>query len=179
MRRIIGRMPLRDEESPDAPDLRAVGDIAPPTPILERLFRMDALVGPVMDLGVTRVGHRRIVDILGGRVTGALEGQVLPGGADWQIVQPDGTVEIDTRYTVATAGGGLVHVRTRGLRSGPPDILQALLSGADVPPTAYSFRLVVDLETSVPDLVHLQRCVIVASALRTQDRVVYDAYRLA
>jgi len=157
-------------EVPDEP--------APPVPGLERLFRVDALVGPVRDLGVTRAGHRRIVDVLGGRVSGAIEADVLAGGADWQIVQPDGTIEIDTRYTLRTADGGLVHLRTRGLRSGPPHVLQALLSGADVPATAYSFRLVVDVETSVPDLAYLQRHLIVAAAVRTADRVVYDAYRL-
>lgn len=149
-----------------------------PVPGLERVFRVDAVVGPVRDLGVTRAGHRRIVDILGGRVSGGIEAEVLAGGADWQIVQPDGTVEIDTRYTAATAGGGLVHLRTRGLRTGPPEVLQALLSGAPVAPTAYAFRLVVDVETSVPELAHLQRCVLVAAALRTADRVTYDAYRL-
>ena len=150
----------------------------PPVPALERLFRVDAVVGPVRDLGVTRAGHRRIVDIVGGRVSGAVDAKVLPGGADWQIVQPDGTIEIDTRYTAVTASGGLVHLRTRGVRAGPPEVLEALLAGDDVPPTAYSFRLVVDVETSAPELAHLQRCLIVAAALRAADRVVYDAYRV-
>lgn len=150
----------------------------PPLPGLEPLFHLQCRVGPVQDFGVTSAGHRRIVDLLGGTVTGALEGEVLPGGADWQVVRDDGTVEIDTRYALRTTDGALVHVRTRGLRSGPPGVVEALLRGEDVAPGAYYFRLAVTLETSAERYADLQRTLIVASALRSADAVVYDAYRV-
>lgn len=150
----------------------------PPVPALEPLFHLECRVGPVQDFGVTSAGHRRIVDLLGGTVTGALAGEVLPGGADWQIVRDDGTVEIDTRYAIRTTDGDLVHVRTRGVRSGPPGVVEALLRGEDIPPSQYYFRLVVTVETSAERHADLQRTLIVASALRSADTVVYDAYRL-
>ena len=69
-------------------------------PELEFAFAIKARVGPIQDLGQTARGHRLIIDILGGEVHGPrLSGEILPGGADWQIVRPDGTIEVLARYT--------------------------------------------------------------------------------
>ena len=137
------------------------------------------VVGPIQDLGQTARGHRRIVDILGGEAKGPrFEGEILPGGADWQVVRPDGTVEIDTRYSARTPAGEYVHFRTSGVRSGPPPVLAALLRGEDVDPASYYFRVTVYLETSAPRLDFLERSVFIASAVRGADRVAYTAYRV-
>jgi hypothetical protein len=150
----------------------------PPPTGLERVFRAEVVVGDVEDHGVTRAGHRRVIPILGGRLSRGVDAEVLPGGADWQVVHDDGVLEIDTRYSARTADGGLLHLRTRGVRSGPPEVLEALLRGAPVAASDYYFRIVVTVETSVPALRHLQDSLIVAAAARSADRVVYDAYRV-
>jgi hypothetical protein len=127
-------------------------------PGLEPAFTVAARLGPLEDHGVTRAGHRRVVPIAGGRVGGLIDGeirldaQILPGGADWQVVRPDGTIEIDTRYSARTPAGEHVHFRTSGVRSGPPSVLAALLRGEDVDPASYYFRVAVYLETSAPCL---------------------------
>jgi hypothetical protein len=152
--------------------------VAPPPTGLERLFRVEVLVGPIEDHGMTSAGHRRVVSIVGGRIFDGVHAEVLPGGADWQVVRPDGTIEIDTRYTARTADGALLHLRTHGIRAGSPAVLEALLHGADVPATEYSFRLHVTVETSAPAYDSLQRELIVAAAARGEGLVVYDAYRM-
>ena len=149
-----------------------------PVPGLEPAFTVDARLGPLEDHGTTRAGHRRVVPIAGGRVVGLLDAEILPGGADWQVVRPDGTVEIDTRYSARTPAGEYVHFRTSGVRSGPPPVLAALLRGEDVDPASYYFRVAVYLETSAPRLDFLERSVFVASAVRGADRVAYTAYRV-
>jgi Protein of unknown function (DUF3237) len=149
-----------------------------PVPGLEPAFTVDARLGPLEDHGMTRAGHRRVVPIAGGRVVGLLDAEILPGGADWQVVRPDGTVEIDTRYSARTPAGEYVHFRTSGVRSGPPPVLAALLRGEDVDPASYYFRVAVYLETSAPRLDFLERSVYVASAVRGADRVAYTAYRV-
>jgi hypothetical protein len=151
---------------------------APAVPGLEAAFEVEARLGALEDHGVTRAGHRRVVPILGGRVTGLVEAEILPGGADWQLVRPDGAIEIDTRYSARTARGGHVYIRTFGVRSGRPAVLGALQRGEAVDPSEYYFRLYVLLETSVPELAVLQECVFVASAIREADRVRYTAYRV-
>ncbi len=155
-----------------------------PVPGLEPAFTVDARLGPLEDHGVTRAGHRRVVAIAGGRVGGLPDGQtrldaeILPGGADWQVVRPDGTIEIDTRYSARTPTGEHLHFRTAGVRSGPPDVLAALLRGEDVDPASYYFRVAVYLETSAPRLAFLERSIFIASAVRGADSVSYTAYRV-
>jgi Protein of unknown function (DUF3237) len=165
-----------------------------PVPGLEPAFTVDARLGPLEDHGVTRAGHRRVVPIAGGQVAavagglldglaggpagGPFEAEILPGGADWQVVRPDGCIEIDTRYSARTSAGEFVHFRTSGVRSGPPEVLAALLRGEAVDPAAYYFRVAVHLETSAPRLAALERSVFVASAVRGADSVAYTAYRV-
>lgn len=141
---------------------------------------------------MTRAGHRRVIAIAGGRVSflaggspgdgslnhGSLDAEILPGGADWQVVRPDGTIEIDTRYSARTASGEFLHFRTSGVRSGPPAVLAALLRGEPVDPASYYFRVAVYLETSAPRLAFLERSIFVASAIRGADSVSYTAYRV-
>ena len=151
---------------------------AAPVPGLEPAFTVDARLGPLEDHGVTRAGHRRVIAVAGGRVSGVLDAEILPGGADWQLVRPDGAIEIDTRYSARTAAGEYVHFRTSGVRSGPPEVLAALLRGENVDPASYYFRVAVYLETSAPRLAFLERSIFVASAVRGADTVSYVAYRV-
>jgi hypothetical protein len=152
---------------------------------------VDARLGPLEDHGMTRAGHRRVIAVAGGRVsflavpgpTGPagdrpLDAEILPGGADWQVVRPDGSIEIDTRYSALTPAGEYLHFRTSGVRSGPPEVLAALLRGEPVDPSSYYFRVAVYLETSAPRLAFLERSLFVASAIRGADSVAYTAYRV-
>jgi len=156
----------------------APGAAGAPVPGLEPAFTVDARLGPLEDHGVTRAGHRRVIAVAGGRVSGVLDAEILPGGADWQLVRPDGAIEIDTRYSALTAAGEYVHLRTSGVRSGPPEVLAALLRGENVDPASYYFRVAVYLETSAPRLAFLERSIFVASAVRGADTVSYVAYRV-
>jgi hypothetical protein len=151
---------------------------AAPVPALERAFDVDARLGPLEDHGGTRAGHRRVVPITGGRVSGLIDAEIVAGGADWQLVRPDGAVDIDTRYSARTPAGEYVHFRTAGVRSGRPEILEALLRGEPVDPAEYYFRVAVYLETSAPRLAVLEQSIFVASAVREADRVYYTAYRV-
>jgi hypothetical protein len=145
---------------------------------LEKVFRADVVVGPVVDYGITSAGRRRVVPILGGELSEGIDAEVLEGGADWQVLRADGVLEIDTRYSARTSEGELLHLRTRGLRTGPPGVLEALLRGDSIPPSDYYFRVVVTLETAAPRFASLQDSNIVAAAARTANLVGYDAYRV-
>ncbi len=148
-----------------------------PVPGLEFLAHVEVELGELLDLGVTDAGHRRIVPIVGGTVTGErFSGVVLPGGADWQVVHDDGAVTIDTRYTLRADDGALVHIRTGGVRSGPRAVLDALGRGEDVDPSAYYFRVTATFETAAPQHRWMTRVLTVAVARRQASTVVYDAY---
>jgi hypothetical protein len=136
-------------------------------------------LAPVREVGLTPAGRRRVFPIAGGSFTGrSFSGTVLPGGADWQLVQPDGTAVVDTRYMLRTDDGALVYIQTRGFRHGPPDVLDRLAAGHPVDPAEYYFRLALSFETAAPAYAWLGRTVAVASARREPSAVVYDAYTL-
>ena len=149
-----------------------------PIPGLEHAFDVEVVLGALEDHGETRRGHRRVVPIVGGSVSGLFDAEILAGGADWQIVRPDGTVEVDARYTAKTLDGAHILIHATGVRSGPPVVLEALLRGEPVDPSAYYFRTVVTLEAGAVEHADLQRALFVASAVRAADRVTYSAYRV-
>ena len=68
-----------------------------------------------------------------------LNGRILPGGADWQIIRNDGAADIQARYTIETDGGGLILVDSEGLRHGPPEVMAALARGEAVDPAQLLF----------------------------------------
>jgi hypothetical protein len=93
-----------------------------PDPRLTPVYRLEATVGPPLDLGAIAQGQRRIVPLTGGTFSGPeLNGTLVPGAsADWQIVMADGTALGDVRYTLQTDGGDLLYVQSRGVRHGSP-----------------------------------------------------------
>jgi hypothetical protein len=149
-----------------------IDDFIATAPGLRFAFAIKAKVGPIQDLGQTARGHRRIIDILGGEVHGPrLTGEILPGGADWQIVRPDGTIEVVARYTIRTATGALVYVQNEGLRVANPEILARMSKGELVPAGSYHFRTAPKFETAEPSLKWLERATFVGVAARAPDRV--------
>src|SRR5688500_4787628 len=92
------------------------------TPNLTFAFELRVQVGPPLVVGQVAGGTRRIVQILGGTFEGpAIKGRVVPGGADWQMIQADGFSALDTRYTLETDTGQTIYVQNAGVRHAPPD----------------------------------------------------------
>ncbi|MCL4798647.1 MAG: DUF3237 domain-containing protein [Burkholderiales bacterium] len=152
----------------------------PPEPRLELVFRAAVAVAAPRSLGRTPAGERRIVDITGGEVTGPkLAGRILPGGADWQIIRPDGTAVLEARYTIEATDGALVYVRNFGYRHGPAEALERIARGEAVDPKHYYFRAAPSFETSAPAYDWLNRTVAVCSGVRTRDRVILDFYSVS
>ena len=127
-------------------------------PRLDFVGAVEAEVAPPVVVGAGAAGERRIVPILGGRVSGPrLEGEILPGGADYQLIRPDGVAEIEARYTLRLADGALVYVVNRGLRHAAPEDMARLLRGEPVPPERVYFRTAPAFETASPAYAWLQR----------------------
>ncbi|HEV2550895.1 MAG TPA: DUF3237 domain-containing protein [Stellaceae bacterium] len=146
---------------------------------LDFAFRAEVMVAPPLELGATHLGRRRIIAITGGTIEGPrLLGKVLPGGADWQIIRADGTAELEARYTIAAEDGALISVVNRGLRHGPPEVMQQLVAGKPVDPSRYYFRCTPVFETAAPAHQWLTRTIFVASGARHPDRVELRFYGL-
>jgi hypothetical protein len=149
-----------------------------PDPRLSQVYRLEATLAPLVDLGDIALGHRRIVALTGGKFTGPeLNGKLLPGAsADWQIVLPDGTTLGDIRYTLQTDSGDLLYVQSRGVRHGTAEVLARLGRGEDVDASEYTFRTSTRIETGAPDLDWLNKGVFISVAGRQAAGVIYETY---
>jgi hypothetical protein len=152
---------------------------APQPPRLVFAFELHAQVAAPLELGDVPRGRRRIVQITGGTFSGSgLKGRILPGGADWQIVRPDGFTELDTRYTLETDKKELVYVQNVGMRHAPPDVMKKLLAGESVNPALVYFRTTPIFETASPDLQWLTRATFVGTGERYPNEVVVRFWRV-
>ena len=143
------------------------------------IFTISAELDAIKTLGRTPYGERRIINILGGSVSGPrLTGRILPGGADWQIIRADGAADIKARYTIESDAGALIMVTSEGLRHGPPEVMASLARGDNVDPRLYYFRTVMRFETAAPAAGWLNRILGLARGQREARSVRLDVYEV-
>ncbi len=94
--------------------------------LVTSLMHIEADLAEVTELGKTSEGQRRMIAILGGTFYGRIQGKLLPGGADWQLIRNDGIADISARYPLETDSGARIVVRSEGYRHGPPDVIARL-----------------------------------------------------
>jgi Protein of unknown function (DUF3237) len=104
--------------------------------------RLEATVGEPQDVGQISAGHRRIVPLTAGTLSGPeLRGSLLPAAsADWQIILSDGTAVGEVHYTLETERGDLLYVQARSVRHGGLEVFERLGRGEDVEAAGYTFR---------------------------------------
>jgi hypothetical protein len=76
----------------------------------------EAVVGiaPVIDLGDSPLGKRRMIPITGGTFVGPrLKGKVLAGGADRQLTRKDGVTLLNAVYEMQTDDGAVLSIVNR------------------------------------------------------------------
>lgn len=143
------------------------------------LFTLTLEVAGMQPVGATPAGDRRVGLVAGGRFQGArLSGTVLPGGADWIMLRPDGATTLDVRLVLQTDDGAAIGMTYRGMRHGPPEIMDRVARGEAVPPGSYYFRTVVAFETAAPRYAWLNRIVAVGTGERPPSGPVYDVFEV-
>ena len=121
-----------------------------PTAHTRFAFEAHVTVATPQIIGQSSRGLRRVVPITGGTFEGPrIRGRVVPGGADWQVVRPDGVLSVEAKYTLETSDGVLIMVTNCGMRHGPPEVIEKLSRGEAVDPSRYYFRTVADFEVSL------------------------------
>jgi hypothetical protein len=144
------------------------------------MARVHCNVGAIVSLGPAPAGERRCVPLAGGRVEGPeLNGEIVPGGIDWQLLRADGVLEIAAHYLIRTDDGALVEVKSDGMRHGPPEVMAALARGESPPPSSYFFGTRMLFTTGATRWLHLNKVMAVASGRREARQVVLDVWRVA
>lgn len=136
-------------------------------PTLEYLCSFYVNIGEPLVVGQTPRGLRRVVPILGGNIEGpSFRGRVLAGGADWQFVREDGTVEVEAHYQLQTEDGTLIYFKNTGLRV--PDSTQ---------PEQYYFRTIPKFEAPVESHYNwLNHRLFISKAIRNPDQVIVEIW---
>lgn len=151
-----------------------------PTQIdLRLLLEIACDVGPVTSIGATPLGEVRLVQLLGGTFEGPeLRGKLLPGGADWQQVRSDGTLEIRARYLLETEQGERIQVQSEGVRAASPEVLARLDRGELPEPHEYYFRTALRFTTSAPRLLRLNDVLGVSYGRRAPRQVMLSFFEV-
>ena len=148
--------------------------VRPVAPIGTRpLFDIVVDLNPRLDIGAGRV----LFGAAGGTFHGdRLSGDVLPGGGDWAVFRPDGTMVLDVRLTLRTDDGDLVHMTYGGRWVRPAAVRAELTDPATrlrVDPARYYFRTAVLFETGADRLQWLNDVVCVGSGYLVERGIAY------
>jgi hypothetical protein len=148
-------------------------------PTLTYLATIDVDVAAPIDLGGGEGVHRRIVPILGGRVTGPrLRGHVLPGGADFQVLRSGTLTELEARYAIETEEGDRVYVENFGVRAGSEKDIATIVAGGEVDPERIYFRSNPRLSSTSSRWAWLASRILVARGKRRPESVELEVFVL-
>jgi hypothetical protein len=144
----------------------------------EPFLIVEVEAGAPSEPGRTGAGGRRFIPLTGGRVSGQIEGEIIPGGADWQTIHDDGNLEINAQYAFRTASGAVVEVISSGVRAGSPEVLKRLGDGEPVDPSEYYFRTAMRFRTGAPELAYLNFRLGVARGARRPGMVRLEVFEV-
>lgn len=87
------------------------------TPQLQFVMQLRVTLGETYEVGNTQHGRRIVIPITGGTFEGPLlKGEILNGGADYQLASHNGNrTQLEAIYSVKTDDGVYIHVRNRGI----------------------------------------------------------------
>ncbi|MFM2278273.1 MAG: hypothetical protein RLZZ444_504 [Pseudomonadota bacterium] len=130
-------------------------------------------------LGTGGFGETRIIPLTGGTVEGEeLRGRILPGGSDEQMIREDGLTRLHARYVIETHDGALVRVDSQGLRSGPPEVMAALMRGEKIDQDQIYFVTTIRLDTADARYDFLNQRLFLSQGIREPDCVRLTLFRV-
>jgi hypothetical protein len=144
------------------------------------LFTITMKLPPILELGDTPAGNRRVFTVSGGEFIGdRLRGGVLPqASSDLLLVRTDGSSQQDVRLILRTDDGALILMTYRGVRHAPADVSARIARGERVAASDYYLRTAPFFETSSSKYAWLNKIVSVAVGERQSDGVSYDVFEI-
>jgi hypothetical protein len=150
-----------------------------PALVTRYVFSLSIRVGVPIEAGDIGHGSRRVIPILGGDLTGeGIHGTVCEGGADYQIIRPDGFTELEAKYAIEMDDGAIVYIENIGVRFGPKEALDKIRRGEVVDPGLIYFRSVPRFETGAEHYRWLMRSLFIGVGARQPDRVELDVHQV-
>jgi Protein of unknown function (DUF3237) len=157
-----------------------------PAPLMEHVMDLVVQVAAPLEAGEVRgaatQGRRRIINITGGTVRGRINGRVLAGGADYQMITSDTSAVLDARYMLELDdpghAGARVYVHNQALRRASAEDMARLAAGEPVDPARVYFRCSPSFEVSHPALRWMTESLFLGVGARRPDCVEMSFYRV-
>jgi Protein of unknown function (DUF3237) len=140
---------------------------------------LECQVGKPFDAGDPGGGVRRCIPLMGGRFYGDLEGELVPGGSDWQTILPNGTIELSAHYALRTNTGAVIEVSSIGLRHASPEVMERLNRREAVAADQYYFRTHMRWRTGAPELARWNTRLLVSRGERQASIVRLEIFEIA
>ena len=146
----------------------------------KHLFDLTIQLHPIIELGATPAGERRIVPVSGGQFTGErLRGEVLShAGSDLLLGRTDGSFQQDVRLALRTDDGAVILMTYRGVRHSSPNVNARIARGESVGPSEYYLRTAPFFETGAPKYSWLNLIVSVGIGERQSGGVLYRVFEI-
>jgi len=133
----------------------------------------------MLNIGKTVHGRRRIAPILGGAFEGErLNGQVLPGGADWVINRPDGAMAIDVRIALQSQDGALIYCSYQGVFKAAAEVMARFNRGEQLNQAEFVLRTQVRFETGAEAYLWLNDLLAIGVGGQTPAGPVYTIFEI-
>lgn len=146
---------------------------------IREAFTMDIHVASPLDIGQTAKGARKVISILGGTIKGKdVDGTILPGGADYQLIRSDGIAEIEAFCTLMMSDGTLIYMKNHGYRHGSKEVLSRIAQGEIVSSDEYYFRTTPTFEVENEKYSWLNRTIFVGKGEKTPNSVRITFYEI-
>ena len=85
-------------------------------PQFEFVFEASIKRGDPMEIGQSKFGARRVVNLLGGSFEGPkIKGEIPVGGTSIYVARADGVTMVNAQYVLKTGDGALIFTRNEGL----------------------------------------------------------------
>lgn len=151
-----------------------------PAPTLEHVCDLAVTIDAPVEVGQTAMGMRRMIPITGGTVTGpTMQGRIVPGGADFQLIVGDGTqAHLDARYVLELQDGSRVFVQNTALRVASAEDSAKIRRGEPVDPARVYFRCQPKFEATSPTWAWLAEHQFIGVGLRLPDAVHLSFYKV-
>ena len=143
------------------------------------VFSLVIKVGAPIVAGDIGHGVRRVIPILGGEVFGdGIKGTIFPVGADFQVIRPNGSTELEAKYAFEMDDGAIIYIENIGIRFGPKELLDRIAKGEIVDPARIYFRSVPKFETGSEKYRWLMENLFIGVGARYPDRVEIDVHQV-
>jgi hypothetical protein len=130
-------------------------------------------------LGASPLGQRRLDRLDKGHFKGPkIQAEIVAGGMDLLLGGADGAMRPDVRVVLKLDDGETLLIQYRGVRHGPPDVMQRIARGEQVPASEYYLRTALVFETASKKYDWMNRAIGVGVGRREPGGVAYDVFEV-